>query len=274
MIIDIVDDLYIKENAKVIGIRIKNYSKYHRKETNKDLQKILNYDLATISRKNSNSNGLFYNRQDIETLADYWNVRKEYLYCLDTYETKEDIINSSKEIDKLKNDYLKTIYYLESIGIEINPGYYWRVSEISIYKYYEKIKHYLNNVSIKYIKERFNNFKDFDKDNLLLNCQKFNLSGKWLLLPLKEVPKDNIIINPITKQIDINNNNYRFIYDDNDGIESGYIELRFRIIIKNHKEIKNINIQELNNLFLLMDNLNKNLIESFNTCYGVNDLSL
>ena len=274
MTFDIVDDLYIKEHSREIGIRIKDYSKYERKETNKDLAQILNFDVCTISRKNSCLNGLYYNRDDIEKLAEYWNVRKEFLYCLDKYDTIESMLNSTKEKEKLRNDYLLLIDYLKSIGIEIKPAFYWRVSEYAIYKNFERIKPFLNNLSLDYIKKRFNNFVNFDENDTLTNCQKFNLSGKWLLFPLKSLPDESIKIDKITKQIDIDNYKYQFIYDENDGLESGFIELRFNIIIKGYKEIKNINIIEFNNLSVLMDNLNKNLIESFNTCYGVNDLLL
>ena len=207
-------------------------------------------------------------------MSNYWNIRKEYLLCLDEYQTIEDIFNTSKVQNKLKNDYLAAIKYLKSLNIEIAPAFYWRVSEIEIFKNFEQIKPFLNNLSLDYIKKRYNNFVNFDKNNALANCEKFNLSGKWLLFPLNSLPNENININTqeITKRIDIDNYAYQFYFNENNGLSSGFIELRFNIIIKGNKEIKNINITEFNNLFFLIDNSVKNLVESFNCCYGVNDL--
>lgn len=244
---------YFRNNALEIGQQIKRILN-ERNEQIKEITAFLHCSNTHFSRKLNNYDGVYFSKEDIELLAIHWNIRKEYLSLLDKWKTENDFENDLN----LRFEFGNTLLYLKSLGFTISPVVYWRGKEKNLIEVYESLKPFLNHNSIKYIKEQYNDFINYD--NSLL-------TSKYIILQLNNSPSEHLTDFSLLKKDynSLNKTNY-LIYD---GKYKGFIELSFNVSTKGNT--RNINIQELYNMLKLIDETNKTIINNFITCYGSNN---
>lgn len=239
-----IDNCYF-ENRFKISARIKEEKKRH-KQKDIALALALNYNKQTIYRKNNNKDNSYYNETDIKRLCDLWECREKYLKCESDIKTDADLINLTRDKSKLKSDYKNALNYLKSIGLKLTPGLFWCGSYYELSTYYDDIKPFLTPDAKIYIRRKYNDF-----ENDMNYCDHDTLYFEIASLP------DNCDIlksEEITKENDVNMSSDFF------GDFMGFVELR---LIINDDISKTISINQLNNLFVLMDNTNKTLIDTF-----------
>lgn len=241
---------YFRNNALEIGQQIKRIIK-EKNEQIEEITEFLHCSKTHFSRKTTNYNGAYFTKEDIEILAIHWNIRKEFLCLLDNWKTENDFENDLN----LRFEFKNTLLYFKSLGFNISPVIYWRGKEKNLFEVYEILKPFLNHNSIEFIQQKYNDFK---------SCDKSKLTNKYILLQLNKSPSDELAkFHLLKKDYNLSKTNY-LIYI---GKYKGFVELSFNVSIKGNTQ--NIHITELYNLFRLVDETNKTLINNFVTCYGL-----
>lgn len=243
---------YFRNNALEIGQQIKRIIK-ERNEQIEEITAFLHCSNTHFSRKTTNYNGAYFTKEDIEILAIHWNIRKEFLCLLDNWKTENDFENDLN----LRFEFKNTLLYFKSLGFTISPVIYWRGKEKNLIDVYEKLKPFLNHNSLQLIKEQYNDFIKYDKSKL---------TDKYIYLQLNKSPSNDLIkFHLLKKDYNLNKTNYLIYISE----YKGFIELSFNVSTKGNT--RNINIQELYNMFKLIDETNKTIINNFITCYGSNN---
>ena len=247
------NDKLFKDNAGYIGKRVLDEIK-KRQYTNKQIADFLYCNENTISRKNNNKGGMYYNKDDLTQLAKLFNCSIEY-FCFE--ELDNDILEENKEL--LENNYRNTINYLNSIGIHIYPGYFWRGTNKQLLNALKTLNPYFTDKAKEFYKKNKN---DLD------NC---NFENE-IIIPLKDNPIKKCKYSKTLEEIQIKTRyNHGFIgflnYDKkpfNETIKAGQIEIRFYIYNDNSNNdyTKTISVFDLCNLFQFMDKITKTSINS------------
>lgn len=106
-----------KEKSKEIGKRLKAEA-HKRNIKNQDMADLIGY--SSGKQISPIYQGRFQITEDrIDILCKEWGVRKNYLLCIDDWETEEEMLIYSKNIDI--NSLKACLTYLETLGLRLTP---------------------------------------------------------------------------------------------------------------------------------------------------------
>lgn len=123
---------------KKIGVRLKGLIKEY--DTKHEVTaKYLGYSTGSISRFCSGKETL--PDAAIEKLSKRWNVRKEYIKCIDDFKTDADLLSATEMQNQ--SDFLRQKDYLETLGLSLDLQYTLFCPKTAFYRHREEIMPYL-----------------------------------------------------------------------------------------------------------------------------------
>ena len=129
------------------GQRVKQLAK-KRGFSNQDIADILHYANGKTISSFYSGKRQFYDWQ-IEKLSEVFKVRKEYLLCLDDWETDAQMIEGTNAANL--NEYQHITDYLSTLGLILKPMIFFVGNKGEIYEEYFKLKDHLTDKSKMYI---------------------------------------------------------------------------------------------------------------------------
>ena len=253
----------LKEKAEIIGNYVEDLIKSN-KFTNKQIADILKCNENTISQKNHNKNGKYYNLKDLEKLAELFNCSIAKLTFTEFYNIDENNIFYEK-------DYLYKINYLHSIGLHFQPAFFWVGTDKQFKKAQKIIAPYLSPVAKKRYKLFKNNIEkniymdeiDYISINLLLTDNPLKDFNNISLNNVKTTFKDNIytLSRQFLYKYFSNSNEIDEIEKDYKKLfEMGYIEIKF-ILFENDKKQEYYKLFTYDDLLKIFD-ISEKIIKS------------
>ena len=187
------------EKITIYGIRLKHEAK-KRGLTNDDMAQLLHYSSGKqISPIYSCTKELTDDRFTI--LSKAWNVRENYLRCIDDFETDDDLLKNAKieDIDSFN----KCKDYLETIGLRLCPFISSKLPICKLYSIWKDVQEYLSDSTIKLILSKY----DFNLDEKTFNKKYYcdDVVVQWK----KTIDKININFSEVGKE---SNNNQQYIF--------------------------------------------------------------
>ena len=264
-----IDD-YLEKHAREVSSRVLDLMKTN-KMTNKEVAFLFPCNENTIGRKNNNTDGSYYKYKDLCILAEIFHCSVNKL-IYDEFILSRAVFVQNKNV--LKYNFEKTLKYLNSIGINFEPGYFWVGSAPAFNRVSKKLLPLLSSNSLTYYKTHK---KQIDKNTfdgtliLSLNGTSYKNLSRLEDVKLKNInlnciedisafETDNKFKNPARL---IKVNDYKKVnYDDI--LKYGCIQLRFFFTDDNNKtgSLQTISVDDLNKLFEFIDTMTKNSINA------------
>lgn len=263
-------DDYLRKNAREVSSRVLDLMKTNGM-TNIEVASAFGCNKNTIGRKNNNTDGSYYKYDDLCRLAKIFRCSVDKL-VYDEFILSRAVFEQNK--NDLRYNFEKTLKYLNSIGINFEPGYFWVGSAPAFNRVSKKLFPLLSSNSMTYYKTHKKQIENNTFDGTLI----LSLNGTSYknLSTLEDVKLKNINLNYIddisafetdnkfknpARLLKVNENK-QVNYDD--VLKYGCVQLRFFFTDDNNKtdSLETISVDDLNKLFEFMDTMTKNSIQA------------
>lgn len=143
-------------NITAIGKRLKTEAK-KRKLTNQDIADIVGYAYGKQISPIYSGKKRFKKIDDflelIECLAKNFGLRKEYLLCIDDWETEADMVNALCLEDNTA--FISCKNYLDTLGLILTLEIYFHIPTVKLYEYWELFKDSIVDSEIQRLTDKY-----------------------------------------------------------------------------------------------------------------------
>ena len=119
----------------------------------------------------------------VDRICKEWDLRREYVLCLDDYETQEKLFSVLLKDADMKND-APFFEYLQSIGVKLSFELCWSTDEECFFEECDNMKHFLKECDIFLYEQVFSSYDDRSNvypSDLLFRLDRFpeNMPEWW-----------------------------------------------------------------------------------------------